>query len=261
VTGERSGRPVAGFLRGFLGAAQFLTRVPIRLRAAPDLTASVPWFPVVGALIGAFVGLAAAGMMELVPASVAAAVAVILGVLITGAFHEDGLADTADAMGGWTPERRREILKDSRHGSYGVAAMCATIVLRILCVATLAPAAAFAGLVAAHTLGRGAAVGVMGTAPSVPQDGLGADYTRTLPRSSAIIGVLAALAITAVATGWWVLPLATAAGIGAALVTRTARRAFGGISGDILGAVEQVGECLVLIVVTGLALRHQLWWT
>jgi adenosylcobinamide-GDP ribazoletransferase len=257
VTGTFLGK----FLGGFLGAAQFLTRIPIRLRTAPDLTASVPWFPVVGALIGAFVGLVAAGMMEWVPASVAAAVAVILGVLVTGAFHEDGLADTADAMGGWTPEQRREILKDSRHGSYGVAAMCATIVLRILCVATLAPAAAFAGLVAAHTLGRGAAVGVMGTAPAVPQVGLGADYTRTLPRSSAIVGVIAALAITAVATGWWVLPLAAAAGVGAALVARTARRAFGGISGDILGAVEQVGECLVLIVVTGLALRHQLWWS
>ncbi len=200
-------------------------------------------------------------MMELVPASVAAGVAVVVGVLLTGAFHEDGLADTADAMGGWTPERRREILKDSRHGSYGVAALCSTIVLRILCVATLSPAAAFAGLIAAHTLGRGAAVGVMGTTGPMPHDGLGADYTRTLSRSSVVVGVLAALAITAVATGWWVAPLALVAGIGAALVTWVARRAFGGISGDILGAVEQVGECLVLIVVTGLALRHQLWWT
>ncbi|HYN33074.1 MAG TPA: adenosylcobinamide-GDP ribazoletransferase [Ilumatobacteraceae bacterium] len=249
------------FFGGFLGAAQFLTRVPIRLRDAPDLTASVPWFPVVGALIGAFVGAVAAGMMELVPAPVAAAVAVIVGVLLTGAFHEDGLADTADAMGGWTPERRREILKDSRHGSYGVAAMCATIVLRILCVAALSPAVAFAGLIAAHTLGRGAAVGVMGTVRSVPEDGLGADYTRTLARSSPVVGVLAALVITTVATGWWVAPLALAAGIGATVVTWVAQRAFGGISGDILGAVEQVGECLVLIVVTGLALRHQLWWT
>ncbi len=246
---------------GFLGAAQFLTRIPIRLRTAPDLAASVPWFPIVGAFIGAFVGAVAAGMMELVPASVAAGVAVIVGVLLTGAFHEDGLADTADAMGGWTPERRREILKDSRHGSYGVAAMCSTIVLRILCVAALSPAVAFAGLIAAHTLGRGAAVGVMGAARSVPEDGLGADYTRTLARWSAVVGVLASLVITTVATGWWVVPLALAAAIGAALVTWVANRAFGGVSGDILGAVEQVGECLVLIVVTGLALRHHLWWT
>lgn len=245
---------------GVLAAAQFLTRVPIRLRAAPDLAASVPWFPVVGALIGAVVGGVAAGLMEVVPATVAAAVAVIVGLALTGAFHEDGLADTADALGGWTPERRREILKDSRHGSYGVAAMCSTIVLRIICVAALTPAAAFAGLVAAHTLGRGAAVALMASAPPVPTEGLGAASTRALSRRRAAAGVVAAIAIGTLAVGWWVVPLSASAAVGALLVARLARRAFGEISGDVLGAVEQVGECLVLIVVTGLALRHPIWW-
>ncbi len=244
----------------FLAAAQFLTRVPIRLRTAPDLAAAVPWFPVVGSLIGAAVGLTAVGLMELVPASVAAAVAIIVAMLITGAFHEDGLADTTDALGGTTPQRRREILKDSRHGSYGVAAMCSTIVLRIVCVASLGPAAAFAGLVAAHTLGRGAAVAAMATARSADHDGLGADYTRVLSRRSASVGVLAALTLGALVSGWWVGPLACAAAIGAVAVVRLAHRAFDGISGDLLGAVEQVGECLVLIVVSGLALHHQPWW-
>lgn len=246
---------------GLVGAAQFLTRAPIRLRSAPDLARSVPWFPVVGALIGAVVGGVAAGLMELVPTAVAAAVAILFGVLLTGAFHEDGLADTADAMGGWTPERRREILKDSRHGSYGVAAMCGTIVLRIVCVASLGPAAAFAGLVAAHTLGRGAAVGVMGLAPPVPETGLGADYSRSLSPARAAAGVLAAVALGGLATGWWVGPLAIGVAIGAAVVAVVARAAFGGVSGDILGAVEQVGEGIVLVIVSGLALRHQLWWT
>jgi len=246
--------------RNFLAAAQFLTRVPIRLRTAPDLAAAVPWFPVVGALIGAAVGLVAAGLTEVVPASVAAAVAIIVGLLITGAFHEDGLADTADALGGMTPERRREILKDSRHGSYGVAAMCTTILLRIICVASLGPAAAFAGLVAAHTLGRGAAVAAMVAGRPAPHEGLGADYTRVLSPRSAAVGVLAALAIGALVSGWWVGPLAFTVALGAAAVIRLAHRAFGGISGDLLGAVEQVGECLVLIVVSGLALHHQPWW-
>jgi len=246
--------------RDFLAAAQFLTRVPIRLRTAPDLAAAVPWFPVVGALIGAAVGLVAAGLMEVVPASVAAAVAIIVGLVLTGAFHEDGLADTADALGGMTPERRREILKDSRHGSYGVAAMCTTIVLRIVCVASLGPAAAFAGLVAAHALGRGAAVAAMVIGRPAPHEGLGADYTRVLARRSAAVGVLAALAIGALVSGWWVGPLAFAVALGAAAVIRLAHRAFGGVSGDLLGAVEQVGECLVLIVVSGLALHHQPWW-
>ena len=243
-----------------LGAVQFLTRIPIRLRAAPNLAACVPWFPVVGGAIGALIGALVAGLMEVVPSTVAAAIGIVVGVLITGAFHEDGLADTADALGGWTPEQRREILKDSRHGSYGVAAMCSTIVIRIVCVASLGPAAAFAGLVAAHTLGRGAAVAVMGTASPVPTKGLGADYARGLRPLPTLLGVAAALIIAAGATGWWVVPLATVAGLGAAGVAALGRRAFGGVSGDLLGAVEQVGESLVLIVVTGLALRHPLWW-
>lgn len=246
---------------GFLGALQFLTRVPIRLRSAPDLAACVPWFPVVGAVIGAAVGGVAAGLDHVVPATVAAVVAVLFGVMITGAFHEDGLADTADAMGGWTPERRREILKDSRHGSYGVAAMVGTILVRVLCVASLGPATAFAGLVAAHTLGRGAAVGVMAIAPPVPVDGLGADYSRSLRPGRAAVGVGASVLITALAVGWWVAPLAGAAALGALIVGLLAVRAFEGVSGDILGAVEQVGECVVLIVVSGLALGSPLWWT
>lgn len=243
-----------------LGAVQFLTRIPIRLRAAPNLAACVPWFPVVGGAIGALIGALVAGLMEVVPSTVAAAIGIVVGVMFTGAFHEDGLADTADALGGWTPQQRREILKDSRHGSYGVAAMCSTIVIRIVCVASLGPAAAFAGLVVAHTLGRGAAVAVMGSAPPVPTEGLGADYARGLRPLPTVLGITAALAITALATGWWVVPLATVAGLGALGVAELARRAFGGVSGDLLGAVEQVGECLVLIVVTALALRHPLWW-
>lgn len=245
---------------GVLGALQFLTRIPVRLRAAPDITVSVPWFPVVGALIGAIVGATAAGLMEVVPATVAAAVAIVIGIMVTGAFHEDGLADSADALGGWTPERRREILKDSRHGSYGVSAMVSTILIRVVAVAALGPATAFAGLIAAHTLGRGAAVAVMGFARPVPTEGLGADFTRSLSRSRATVGALVALGLSALVVGWWAIPLTAAVAIGALLVSMIAQRSFGGVSGDLLGAVEQVGECLVLIVVSGLAAHHAIWW-
>lgn len=246
---------------GFFAALQFLTRIPLRLRSAPDLARSVSWFPVVGACVGAAVGGVAAGLGHLLPPTVAAAVAVMFGVVLTGAFHEDGLADTCDGLGGWTPEQRREILKDSRHGSYGVAAMCGTIVLRVIALASLGPAAAFAGSVAAHTLGRGGAVAVMGLAAPVPTEGLGADYARTITARRATIGASTAVAIGAVAVGWWVLPMIVGVGIGAWVVAVIARRAFGGVSGDILGTVEQVGECVVLVVVSGLAMRHSVWWS
>ena len=153
------------------------------------MAAAVSWFPVVGALVGAAVGGVAAGLGELVPMSVAAAVGRAVRRAVTGAFHEDGLADTADAVaGGWTVERRLEILKDPRHGSYGVAALCGSIVLRIVAVATLGPAAAFAGLVAAHALGRGAAVVTMGVAPVARADG---PRRRLRPRRRAAAGRVA----------------------------------------------------------------------
>jgi adenosylcobinamide-GDP ribazoletransferase len=252
--------PATGWLGGFLGAVQFLTRVPVRLRATPVLARSVPWFPVVGACIGAAVGGVAAGLMHVVPWMVAGAVAIMFGVLATGAFHEDGLADTADAMGGWTIEQRREILKDSRHGSYGVAALCGSIVVRVACVATLGPAAAFAGLVAAHALARASAVGVMVSATPPDVDGLGADYMRALSRRAALTGMAAGLAIAVLVTGWWAIPLAVGAGVGAATVAVVGGRALGGVTGDVLGAAEQVAECLVLVIASGLALRHSLWW-
>jgi adenosylcobinamide-GDP ribazoletransferase len=246
---------------GLIAAVQFLTRVPVRTPRGPDIAAAVVWFPVVGALIGAAVGGVAAGLGEVVPAAVAAAVAVLLGILVTGALHEDGLADTADALaGGWTRERRLEILDDPRHGSYGVAALCGSIVLRIVAVAALAPAAAFAGMVAAHTLARGAAVVTMGIVPLAKPNGLGAGYARTVTPGRAAVAGLAAVAIAALATGWWVGPLAVGAAAAAAVVLYWAWRALGGITGDVLGAIEQVAECTVLVVVTGLAAHHSLWW-
>lgn len=246
---------------GFLGAVQFLTRVPVRRASAADTAQVVVWFPVVGALVGAAVGAVAAELGELVAPAVAAAVAVLVGLLITGAFHEDGLADTADAVaGGWTLERRLEILKDPRHGSYGVAALCGSIVLRILAVASLGPAAAFGGSIAAHALARGAAVATMGIVPVARRDGLGADFARSVSGRRAAAGATVALALAALAVGWWVAPLALAAAAAAVAVAALARRAFGGITGDVLGAIEQVAECLVLVVLTGLASRHAVWW-
>lgn len=249
-------------MTGLVGAVQFLTRVPIRTSQPVDQSAAVPWFPIVGVLIGAVGGGIAVGLGELVPASVAAAVAVVAVLLLTGAFHEDGLADTADAFGGGsTTERRLEILKDPRHGSYGVAALAGSIVLRVVCVASIVdPAAVFAAFVASHAFGRAAAVGAM-AAPPARDEGLGASAGRAVQPWPAGAGIVAAAGFVTLITGWWVLPLAAAAAVGAALVILLAVRKIGGTTGDVLGAVEQVAECLVLVTVTGLAARHLVWWS
>jgi len=241
-----------------LAALQFLTRVPIRLRREPSLPKTVAWFPVAGAIIGAAVGWVAAGMWHLTSPLVAGAVAVAVGLLITGAFHEDGLGDVADAFGGgWTIERRLEILKDSRHGTYGVAAICASIVVRTVSLGALpGPLDMFAAAVAAHTMGRVAAVGMAGTMKLATNTGLGADYGRSTTPLRAGVGCAAGIAITVIAVGWWAAPLTVAAVVAAAGAGLLARRKIGGISGDVLGAAEQVAECLCLVVLSGLALHR-----
>ena len=250
-------------MRNLRAAISFLTRVPVPTSGELNQAGAVPWFPVVGGLVGLAVGGAMAGLVHLVPSLVAAALAVLLGVALTGGFHEDGLGDVADAFAGaWTPATRLEMMKDPLHGTYGVAAISGSIVLRIACVAALgaSPAAAFAALVTAHILGRSGAVLLMATVRPARADGLGADAARSLRTSVVMIGVVAGVAIAAVATGWWIGPFLLAAAIGTVAVARLAVHKIGGVTGDVLGAAEQVIECLVLVVASGLAPRYGLWW-
>jgi len=247
---------------GLLGALQFLTRVPIRTEEEIPHHRVVPWFPIAGLVIGSTVGAVAATGSELLPPLVTAAVAVTVGLLVTGAFHEDGLADIADAFGGgWTVERRLEILKDSRHGTYGVAALTASVALRIAAGASIPTATAlFASFVAAHVLGRSAAVIAMRSAPPATDSGLGVSAAAALKPVPTAAGLASGLAIVSGLVGWWVLPFLAATMVGTAGTVVLARRKIGGLAGDVLGAVEQVVECLVLVTASGLAARHGLWW-
>lgn len=250
-------------MTGLLGALQFLTRVPIRLPRAVAHERVLPWFAIAGALIGAIVGGVAVVVAELVPISVAAALAVVVGLLVTGAFHEDGLADVADAFGGgWTVDERLRILKDSRHGTYGVAALASSIVVRIVAAASIAsPAAMFAAFVSAHTLGRAAAVATVRTAPPATESGLGVSARSSIRPAPTIAGQLAGVAIVALVAGWWAGPFLAGALVASAIVVWLAVRKIGGLAGDVLGAVEQVVECTVLVIASGLAVHHDLWWT
>lgn len=250
-------------MSGFAGAVQFLTRIPVRTSRAIPHVEVLPWFPVVGALIGATVGGVAAGLGEVVPVTVAAGLAVVTGLLITGAFHEDGLADIADAFGGGvTVERRLEILQDSRHGTYGVAALASSIVVRVVAAASIVSATSvFAAFVAAHTLGRTAAVVAMKSAPTAGEAGLGASAGRDLSSATTAICATVGVSIVTVATGWWVLPFAAAALVATTAVVALAVRKVGGLAGDVLGAVEQIVECTVLVVASGLAMHFDVWWS
>jgi len=224
----------------------------------------VPWFPFVGVVVGAAVGAVAAGLEYWLAPFAAAAVAVGVGMLITGAFHEDGLADLADAVaGGSTRARRFEILQDSRLGTYGTAALCSSIVVRVAALTGLAavgPAVTIAAAVAVHALARGVAVGVLGYFPAAAPDGLGAAFQSDVSRGRASLTVLIALAIGGLTVGWWIGPLAAVGLAIAAALAVVAVRALGGITGDVLGAIEQVVEATCLVAASALATHHHVWW-
>jgi adenosylcobinamide-GDP ribazoletransferase len=235
--------------RGLVVAASFLTRVPGLHRRDPDVAAATPWFPVVGALVGGVVGAVGWGVARTTSPLLGGVVAVVAGLLVTGAFHEDGLGDVADAfVGGWTPEDRLRILGDSRHGTYGVAAICGSILVRAVALGSLAPGDVLRAAVLAHALGRAGALVAMLVGRPAAATGLGADYIRRLPRPR----VLVALAVVGGATVALdplrgALMVASVVGVGVAM-SAWARRKVGGVTGDALGATEQLGEIAVLLV-------------
>jgi adenosylcobinamide-GDP ribazoletransferase len=238
-------------VKGFPAAVSFLTRLRVSeaVEGQGDLARSVPWFPVVGALLG----LGAAGVYTAarlaLPSLVAATLAICVVVLLTGGFHEDGLADTADALGGgWSREEALRILKDPTHGTYGVLAIGFSLLVRVGAMATLDGWAALAILPGAHALSRAAAVGLLGWVSPATEEGLGAAYSASVNRRPAWGSGAVGLVIGLGALGAWVLPAALLVSLGAAGVRWLGVRKMGGVTGDLLGAAQQAGEVLVLLL-------------
>ena len=239
----------------------FLTRLPGGAHPAGDreLGASVPWFPAVGAVIGLLLGLVWVAMGELVSPLTAATITVAAGVVMTGAFHEDGLADTADSLGGYTPERRLAIMKDSRVGTFGALALVFSVLIRVVALASLEPVEGLVALVMAHAVGRSVATLVMVTTPAATATGLGQSYLAYLPRS-AVLAMGAIIAGCSVVGGPAGVVGYLLALTGAGLLVVLARRAYGGTTGDVLGAVEQVGEMAALSAAARLVAEHGWQW-
>jgi adenosylcobinamide-GDP ribazoletransferase len=232
-------------------ALAFLTRLPVRAeRPWPeaDLAASAPMVPVIGALIGLAGAIAyALAVWFGLPPWPAAVVALATIIWLTGALHEDGLADVADGFGGGaTREAKLAIMRDPRIGSYGALALVLALLARAGAMVALAePAAVAAALVAAGAVSRGALPAVMAALPQARPDGLAARAGRPHPLRAAAAFLIAALIALVMLGG--TAPAALAAGaLGALVVALLAKRQIGGYSGDVLGAVQQLTEIGVL---------------
>ncbi|TCS17455.1 adenosylcobinamide-GDP ribazoletransferase [Caulobacter sp. BK020] len=244
-------------LKLFFCALQFLTRLPAPSFAdfRPDwITRAARYFPLVGILVGAIGAgvLLAAG--QLWSGALPSLLAVAAGVLVTGGFHEDGLADTADGLGGGqAPARRLEIMKDSRVGTYGVLALGLLLAIKVAALASLPLATAALALVAAHGAGRVAAVAVMVLGRHV-SDRDDAKYKPApegvRPVELLIAAVLGLWPLTLL--GWPGLAGAAVGTLLAAILALTARRLIGGHTGDVLGGIEQAGELGVLLGVSAM---------
>ena len=224
-----------------VSAAMLLTRLPVRGAATAEAARAAWAWPLVGAGLGLAAGAVAWAALALgLPTGAAAILAVAVQVVLTGALHEDGLADVADGFwGGFDRDRRLEIMRDSRIGSYGVIALVLGLGARVTLVAALA-SVALPALVATGAASRAAMGWQMRRLPPARADGLGHGAGRP-PGWAVAAGLAVALACA--------LPLGLA-GLGAGLaaaaavlgVGAVARAKIVGQTGDVLGATQQLAE-------------------
>jgi adenosylcobinamide-GDP ribazoletransferase len=239
-----------------LGAAvAFLTRVPWLARfqfTGVDLVRGAPAFPLVGAAIGALVGGAVvAGTGLGLPALLAATLAIALEVVLTGALHLDGLADSADGLAGQTRERTLQIMRDPGVGVYGTAAVVLDLLVKVMAVGSLPRADVLPVLIAVYAISRAAPLPLAASLPYAGTAGTGKAFVDCVgwARTAAGAGVAAVVAVVAVA-GWALVLLASLAMVTGAVAVG-ARRRLGGVTGDVLGAAVElmVLACLVVSVV------------
>jgi len=233
-----------------LSAFALLTRLPLPNHRGTGAGSAWAW-PLVGAVLGACGAALASGALWLgVTPGVTAVLVLALGAMLTGGLHEDGLSDTADGLfGGWTRDRRLEIMKDSRVGSYGVLALVLVTLARWSALtALLVYGDHWAALVATGAISRAPMALVMALLPNARGSGLSHATGRPAPGVAVVaLGLAAGLALAVL--GWSALgPLVVAAGI-MVVLSVVALRKIGGQTGDILGALQQLVEagCLTAL--------------
>ena len=253
-------------LRLFALALQFLTRVPVPAAVGwseAAMHASARYFPAVGALVGAWGALVAWVAMQWWPSMVAVGLSMAATVWLTGAFHEDGWADTCDGLGGAvTRDKALAIMKDSRLGTYGTCGLVFMLGLKAACLLALPPSALPAALIWMHGLSRLAPLALMRTLPYAGD----AEHAKAKPLAQQLSTQSAWVAVGSVAMlagvlsgGPWAadvsLPAAALAAslLGAALATvcmgRLLARRLGGYTGDGLGAAQQLAELSGLLAI------------
>jgi adenosylcobinamide-GDP ribazoletransferase len=232
-------------------ALSFLTTLPVRAPSAPprSLGRAAPWFPVVGAIVGALLAVAWWGLGYVFPPVLGAVLMVALWAALTGGLHLDGLADCGDGLlAAVPPERRLEIMRDPRLGTFGGLSLFLFLLLKVFAIASLPPASpvGWYALLMAPALARWLLL-IAARQPSARPGGMGAAFGGGLtPAAIAMAAVLPAVLVAG--GGWRGLGAAVAALLVVLVVIRVARARLGGVTGDVLGLTIELCELAVLLV-------------
>jgi adenosylcobinamide-GDP ribazoletransferase len=228
-------------------ALAFLTRIPINHGPQISLRRSAALFPLVGALIGLIGGLVFYVSSAILPPLVSASISILVTVAITGAFHLDGLADICDGLiGGWNREERLKILKDSRHGTYGVAAISLQLILQVCLLSALSPRDGLFTLIVLHTLSRLVPIFLMLIPATSGHDGMGASVSREIGVREPLVGSLITVLLIAPIMGLNFLLLSAILFLTLSIFALWVIRKIGGMVGDAFGAGEQISETMIL---------------
>ncbi|MEK6347206.1 MAG: adenosylcobinamide-GDP ribazoletransferase [Burkholderia sp.] len=245
----------AAELRYFFVALGYFTRVPIPKRigyAAGDLDHAARYFPLIGVCVGALAALVDLLAARIWPPGVAVLLAMAATLIATGAFHEDGLADSCDGFGGgYTREDVLRIMHDSRIGTFGAVALVVSLALKWQALAALPPWRAAWTLLAAHAASRVAAVSLLVSLDYVRGEGKAKPVAQRMPPRAFAFAAMCGLP-------WlfwpdWELGLLTLGVLAAlrAAVARYLRRRLGGYTGDCLGFAQQLAELAIYLTVLG----------
>jgi adenosylcobinamide-GDP ribazoletransferase len=240
-------------VRPAVAAVTFLTALPIGRgmeTGARDLRSGLVLFPAVGALIGAATGAVAWGAAFILPSFPAAVMGVASGVLLTGAMHLDGIADTADgvgaALGGKDP---MTAMHDPHLGTFGGAVLTLDLLLKISVFSALIAGPRFpAEAVAAGALGRAAAIGLVAAIPYAGSASGAGGWTRDIGLGPCLAGIAMASSIGLLAVGPMLGVMVATGVVVAGIIGRWSRRSLGGVTGDTLGATAELTETLSLTV-------------
>ena len=248
--------------RSFVIAWHFLTAVPfIRQSKVPDRDEwprSMAWFPIVGLVLGGILAGVAAALSHVFPRHVADALLVVLLVVLTRGLHQDGLADTLDGwLGGGSPEQRLMIMRDSRIGAFGATGLILTLGLRYVGFSALPDVARLSILICLPAVGRWAmVVGAIHVPYARAEGGLGQSFVQHLTGREVLMATLLLAAPLMFAVGpIRGMVLMVVAAVIARTVVMVARRLCGGITGDMLGLINECAELgFVLLAPVGMRL-------